>query len=290
LADLEGAQNLSTGEEYKAGDFQHTIIGKDAIGSLEVLSSITTIFERLVEGGLTSEEALEAIFGDVEITEADLDNSLLYTPVPLGSNVVSGSQLEKQQTISVTAKVLTSLVESEAVGVEKTTELLSNDGITIDPNGGSNLVSTTSTDAAIAAGVTEANSEAAEAINREQETEAGIPIAVDDEVALDEALGRNAAGDAHLHTTVEGNVTDNDINEKGETVKTVSAISHTGSTAADKTESTTVTNGSVGTALQGAYGTLTINSDGTYSYVANADAANELVDGEKRLSMSLLIC
>ena len=41
--------------------------------------------------------------------------------------------------------------------------------------------------------------------------------------------------------------------------------------------------GSVGTTLVGTYGTLTLNADGSYSYVADQDAANSLKRGDSAI-------
>ena len=45
-------------------------------------------------------------------------------------------------------------------------------------------------------------------------------------------------------------------------------------------ESATGTSGTVGSTLVGTYGTLTLNSDGTYTYAATTDAAKALAPTE----------
>lgn len=69
VADLSGAVNVDTGEVYTDGSTQHTVISLTALGTLQVLSSITTIVEQLKENGLSESDALKAIFGkDTDIT------------------------------------------------------------------------------------------------------------------------------------------------------------------------------------------------------------------------------
>ena len=282
IADLSEAVNRSTGEAYEEGDYQHTVIGREAVGTLQVLSSITTIFEKLTSGddALSSEEALEAIFGeDTTITEEDLDNPLLYTTVPSAVGATpAGSQLEKQQTISVTAQVLADLIENEDIGVEGTANLLANEELTIDTKSSSTVVTTSSSDPTISTAVNEVNTETREAIERKQDTEEGVPVAIADTHTLDEGTGEE---DASNHTTATGNVIDNDQNEIGDKNEQVTAIAHEGSTAPGETQPTgTTQSGTVGTVLAGTYGDLTINADGSYSYVANKQATDELTDGD----------
>lgn len=113
IADLEGATNRDTGEVYDAGDYQHTVIGLNAIGALKVLSVVTTIFEKLKDMGLGEEEALKAIFGDdTDITEDDINDPDNYVALPRGTSTPAGSTLETQKVISVTTKVLVELVEA----------------------------------------------------------------------------------------------------------------------------------------------------------------------------------
>ena len=86
------------------------------------------------------------------------------------------------------------------------------------------------------------------------------PVAVADAGSLNEnaTLTRTAA------TGLLANDTDVDAGD----TKTVSAIAYNG------------TNGTVGNALVGQYGTLTLNADGSYSYAANQPAADALVAGQ----------
>lgn len=145
IADLEGAINRDTGEVYDEGDYQHTIISRDAIGSLKVLSVITTIFEELKETGLSEEEALETIFGeDTNVTEEDINDPDNYVALPAGVIVPDNSNLETQKVISFTAKVLVELVEQVEESneiedtddgpeaVSKVAEYLENKVVTID--------------------------------------------------------------------------------------------------------------------------------------------------------------
>jgi VCBS repeat-containing protein len=73
------------------------------------------------------------------------------------------------------------------------------------------------------------------------------------------ALSQNAAN-------VSGNVLANDLDLEGETL-TVSGVA-----AGAEAANTGLTAGNVGDSVQGAYGTLTLNANGTYTYVPNADS------------------
>ena len=77
-----------------------------------------------------------------------------------------------------------------------------------------------------------------------------------------------ATEDATLTATAATGVLANDGDVDAGDTKTVSAVS-IGATA-----------GSVGSALPGAYGTLTLNADGSYSYLANRPAAEALAAGQ----------
>ena len=68
-------------------------------------------------------------------------------------------------------------------------------------------------------------------------------------------------------------IDDNDTDADASSSLSVSAI-RTGSTEGSGTA------GSIGAALTGTYGQITLNADGSYSYVANQDAANELDAGD----------
>lgn len=305
IADLEGATNNSTGEVYGEGDYQHSTLTRDAIGSLKVLSVVTTIFEKLKNMGLEKDEALEAIFGDIDVTVEDINDPGNYVALPGDEAVGSGSALEAQKVISVTAKVLVELVEqideSDAIetdetgdAVSKVAEYLEEDIITIDPtakDGGAeddfvtvmpqpddDILEEAAEVLRILEAASKAASDAAAArILRDQNTEKGVPVAVDDAQELDEGIGEDPATN---HTSVTGNVLNNDVNVIGERDSTVSAIEHKSSTDKDGAEASGLGSGSVGTVVKGAYGDLTINADGSYSYVANKQETDFLTDGE----------
>ena len=76
------------------------------------------------------------------------------------------------------------------------------------------------------------------------------------------------AEDATLSVNAAGGVLANDTDVDAGDTKTVSAVSF-GSTA-----------GTVGSALTGTYGTLTLNANGSYAYVANSSAAQALGVGQ----------
>jgi len=86
------------------------------------------------------------------------------------------------------------------------------------------------------------------------------PVAVVDTGALTE--------NATLTTTAATGVLANDTDVDSGDARSVSAVSFGG------------TGGTVGTALNGTYGTLTLNADGSYSYVASRPAAEALVAGQ----------
>ena len=65
----------------------------------------------------------------------------------------------------------------------------------------------------------------------------------------------------------------NDTNEGTDADETADAVV---SSVRTGTEAGTGTSGTVGSSLKGTYGTLTLNSDGTYSYVADQDGADIL--------------
>ncbi len=70
-------------------------------------------------------------------------------------------------------------------------------------------------------------------------------------------------------TGVTGDVLTNDTDADGDTL-TVSAIQNSSGTS-----------GTLGSGLTGAYGTLTINADGSYSYAADQSAADDLDSGDQ---------
>ena len=70
-------------------------------------------------------------------------------------------------------------------------------------------------------------------------------------------------------TGVTGDVLTNDTDADGDTL-TVSAIQNSSGTS-----------GTLGSGLTGTYGTLTINADGSYSYVADQSAADDLDSGDQ---------
>ena len=78
--------------------------------------------------------------------------------------------------------------------------------------------------------------------------------------------------DATLSVNAGSGVTSNDTGGDTESLEVTNI--RTG------TESGSGTSGSVGTALTGTYGELTINADGSYTYVANQNAADALDPGE----------
>jgi VCBS repeat-containing protein len=86
------------------------------------------------------------------------------------------------------------------------------------------------------------------------------PVAVADVAAVNE--------DATVTRTTVTGVLSNDTDADAGDSKTVSAIAFG------------ATNGTVGSALNGTYGTLTLNADGSYSYVANRPAAQALAQGQ----------
>ncbi|MDF1862871.1 MAG: Ig-like domain-containing protein, partial [Verrucomicrobiales bacterium] len=90
------------------------------------------------------------------------------------------------------------------------------------------------------------------------------PVAVDDNGSVDE--------DATLAVSVLTGVISNDTDADTSDVLTVSDI-RTGA------EGGSGTTGLVGNPLVGTYGTLTLNSDGSYSYAADQDAADPLAVG-----------
>ncbi|WP_344953217.1 VCBS domain-containing protein, partial [Zobellella aerophila] len=89
------------------------------------------------------------------------------------------------------------------------------------------------------------------------------PLASDDSGSAIEAGG---LANATTGSAATGNVLSNDTDVDGGDTKTVSAV-RTGA------EGNSGTAGSVGTALVGQYGSLTINSDGSYSYVVDESNA-----------------
>ncbi|WP_218641746.1 Ig-like domain-containing protein [Aeromonas sp. RU39B] len=90
------------------------------------------------------------------------------------------------------------------------------------------------------------------------------PVAVNDTGSVNE--------DATLSVSASAGVLANDSDVDGGTL-TVIAV-RTG------TETGTGTSGTVGTSLSGTYGTLTLNANGSYSYVADKDAADQLKAGQ----------
>ncbi|MEC5125460.1 Ig-like domain-containing protein, partial [Verrucomicrobiales bacterium BCK34] len=92
------------------------------------------------------------------------------------------------------------------------------------------------------------------------------PVAVDDTGAVAE----DATSTVNAASGVLSNDTDLDVSDSHE----VSAIRTGG-------ESGSGTGALVGNALVGTYGTLTMESDGSYSYTADQAAANALADGEQ---------
>src|SRR5439155_275124 len=101
------------------------------------------------------------------------------------------------------------------------------------------------------------------------------PVAVVDsgaateDIALTTTAVTGAANvDSTLSTTAATGVLANDTDVDSGDTKTVTAVTFG------------VTSGSVGSALPGTYGTLTLNADGSYSYLADKPAAHALADGQ----------
>src|SRR4029079_17364708 len=71
-----------------------------------------------------------------------------------------------------------------------------------------------------------------------------------------------------LNVSAASGVLANDADVDTGDTKTVSAVAFGG------------TSGTVGSGLAGTYGTLTLNADGSYSYIANKTAAEALASGQ----------
>lgn len=146
IADLEGARNLDTGEVFGAGDQFLTTITKDAVGSMQVLSSLTTLIELLKKNGQSEAEALETLFGDdTKITAEDLDKPELYDPLPSSVTPAVGSSLDKPAQISKVAEAVGKVIE--AVGAERAAEAIANGEIELDSraDGAGDVVTITDT-------------------------------------------------------------------------------------------------------------------------------------------------
>ena len=77
----------------------------------------------------------------------------------------------------------------------------------------------------------------------------------------------NAGSSTGNHT---GDITDNDTDADASSTATITHIQHSGAGSATAVENVTYNHGSA-TSVSGTYGTLTIGSDGSYSYVANSN-------------------
>ncbi|MDA7446639.1 Ig-like domain-containing protein, partial [Candidatus Pelagibacter ubique] len=89
-----------------------------------------------------------------------------------------------------------------------------------------------------------------------------------------DSITASAADETGNVTTNDRDGDDVDPGDSGTSVLTINAVGA-------GVEASTLTNGNVGTAVQGIYGTLTLNSDGSYTYsVTNNTATNVLVASE----------
>ncbi len=201
----------------------------------------------------------------------------------MGINTNGGAQIERA-TITLTNTMPGDVLDFSGIDTAKFTVTQTTSGddtiLTITPNGGGTLpvgdfedaikavtFSSTSdnpdlSDRVIEVQVNDSNSDSNVAISTitvQPANDAPVVVADTNSVTEDAA---DAAGhdDGNANTTVvAGDVLDNDSDPEGGTLKVVGVAQ--GNTGADLEDTSTV-----GNAVTGTYGTVTINADGTYEY------------------------
>ena len=209
---------------------------------------------------------------EVDDLEYQLGPSVTETTIAISSGFTVGDELNftEQNGISVKSNVNGVLTLTGVATIEEYQAALRTitfENSTEDPTAGGETSRT------ITWTIVDANSDGVGA-----QTSSGVTSTINLTPNNDAPIGNNDTGavneDSTLTVAAGSGVISNDTDQDSQDTRSVTAI-RTGTESAGSG-----TDGTVGSGLVGTYGTLTLNSDGSYNYVADKAAANALISGE----------